>query len=585
MWRAGLLKEQEPRQLIARISMTEHLIWLTVVWGSVVVAAALSLLAWRARPRVGATPFAITMFCGTWWAATTGMVLLATTRRWLLFWSQLQWLGIAFIPVCWLLFTLQYTGRDEYVTFRTAVALSVLPSVSLSLALTAGVHDLLYSEMSVATDGPVTLLALTPGPWFWIHIVYSNVLLLTGTVLIVQLAVGTHRRYLGQAGALLCIVLPPWIASIANAFGVTPIEHLDPTPLTFVLTGVAGMVALRRYDVLDETPVTDRIAQQSLIDSMEDGVVVVDGRDRIADANPEARRILDVDAPLQGDEANAVVQQYDEIASADDEPVQVDLADGNSDRIYEIQVTQLDGHDESGGKILIFHDVTEQQTRLQRLDVLNRVLRHNLRNEMNVVYGYADRIIAGGDAVEPEAVAERIKEKSMSLVDLGDKAREIDEILRSQGDDADIVEVATLLEWEERRVSDEHHDIDIECTCDGVDDAACNLALGTVLKILVENAIEHNDAREPFVRITATADRNTVTVRVTDNGPGIPESERAVLEAGEETKLKHGSGLGLWLANWGVQALSGDLSIEDNDPDGAVVNVSVPRLQANDARE
>jgi signal transduction histidine kinase len=525
------------------------------------------------------------MLCGTWWSTTTGMVLLATTRRWLIFWSQLQWLGIAFIPVCWLLFTLEYTGRDEYVTFRTAVSLSILPSVSLSLALTTGVHDLLYSEMTVATDGAATLLALTPGPWFWIHVVYSNVLLLTGTVLIVQLAVGTHRRYLGQAAALLGIVLLPWIASIANAFEVTPVAHLDPTPLTFVVTGVAGIVALRRYDVLDAIPVTDRVAQQSLIDSMEDGVVVVDERGRIADANPEARRILDVDAPLQGNDVNAVVEQYDQITRTDDEQVRIDLADGNTDRIYEIQVTPLDGHDESGGKILIFNDVTERQTRLQRLDVLNRVLRHNLRNEMNVVYGYADRIVTGGDAVEPEAVAERIKEKSMSLVDLGDKAREIDEILSSQGDDADVVEVATLLEWEEARASNEHPDIDIECVCDDVEGEACNLALGTVLKILVENAVEHNDASEPFVRVTATAELHTVVVTVTDNGPGIPEDEQAVLDAGEETKLKHGSGLGLWLANWGVQALSGDLSIEGDSRDGAIVHVSVPRIEESDPRD
>lgn len=560
--------------------MSSHLVLLAFVWGSVGVVAVLSVLAWRQRPRAGATPFAVVMLCATWWAATTGMEIVATSQRWLIFWSQLQWLGIAFVPVGWLLFALEYTGREEWVTFRKTVALSVLPTVSLSLALTEGVHDLLYSEMVVAVSGSLRLLSLSPGPWFWVHIAYTNLLLLAGTILVVQLAIGHRERYLGQVTAVVMIVLPPWIGSIANAFGVSPVEHLDPTPMTFVLTGIAGIVALRRYDFLETVPVTDRIAQQSLVDSMEDGVLVVDGNDRIVEANPEAQRILDANGPLRGDPANDMVPDYGEVVRSESEgrPT-VEIGEGNTDGIYEIQVTRLDDRIDDSGKILIFHDVTDQQTRLQRLDVLNRVLRHNLRNEMNVVYGYADRIASGDESVDPEAVADRIRTKSMELVELGDKAREIDEILRARGEDGDTVAIETLLEWERNRVADEHPSVDVECHCDAPPGTHCNIALGTVLKILVENAIEHNDAEQPAVRLTATAEERTVTVAVSDNGPGIPESERAVLDAGEETKLKHGSGLGLWLANWGVQALSGTLSIADNYPNGTVVRVTVPRME------
>lgn len=564
--------------------MSSHLIWLAFIWMSVSILAALSLLAWRQRPRPGATPFALTMACGTWWAATTGMEVFSTTTRWLVFWTQLQWLGITFIPVGWLLFTLEYTGRDEWVTFDTTVALSVLPAVSLSLALTEGIHDFLYAEMSVATSGSLTLLSLSPGPWLWVHLAYANLLLLAGSGLIVQLAVAHRERYLEQAAVLMLIVLPPWGASIANAIKVTPIQYLDPTPITFVITGIVGIVALRRYGFLETTPVTDRIAQQSLVDSMEDGVIVVDGNDRVVDTNPEAKQLLDTEESLRGDPASAVIERYDEILDGDGR-VTVDVPEAETGRIFEVQVTELDEETGSSGKILIFHDVTDQQTRLQRLDVLNRVLRHNLRNEMNVVYGYADQIVAGGDTIEPTVVADRIKEKSMAMVDLGDKAREIDEILRAQGEDADTVAVETLLEWEQSRVVDEHPAVDIAYQCEAGPESTCHHALGTVIKILVENAIEHNDAEEPVIRLDASVGRGTITVRVTDNGPGIPESERAVLNAGEETKLKHGSGLGLWLANWGAQALSGDLSITDNKPDGSVVSISVPQVIDSDPED
>lgn len=519
------------------------------------------------------------MLCGTWWAAASAMGLVATTQQWLVFWLQLQWLGITFMPVGWLLFALAYTGRNRYVSFRWATALSVVPTLTLALALTEGVHDILYAEMAITASGPFTLLSVTPGPWFWVYYIYASALLLAGTVYIVQLAVAYHERYLGQVIALLLIVLPPWLASIGNIVGVTPIESFDPTPLTFVVSGIAGIVALRRSELLDATPVTGRLAQQSLVDSMEDGVIVVDNSDRIVEANPRAKEILDTDRSLRGDPASTAVEPYSEVMAANEERPRIDLADGNTDRIYEVQVTPLDDGHRDSGKILIFHDVTDQQTRLQRLDVLNRVLRHNLRNEMNVVYGYADQIVDRGDTVDVEAVGERIKEKSMQMVDLGDRAREIDDVLRTKGKNAESVALETLLEWEQTRARKEHPEIEFESQHTGPA-VECHLALETVLKIIVETVIEHNDAEHPVVTLTGTVDDESVTIAVSDNGPGIPESERAILDAGEETKLKHGSGLGLWLANWGAQALSGELRIGDSSQDGTALSIVLPRVDS-----
>jgi nitrogen-specific signal transduction histidine kinase len=65
---------------------------------------------------------------------------------------------------------------------------------------------------------------------------------------------------------------------------------------------------------------------------------------------------------------------------------------------------------------------------------------------------------------------------------------------------------------------------------------------------------------------------------IDDNGPGIPQPEIDILESGNETALEHGSGLGLWLANWGTKQLEGNLSF-DVDDDGTRVAVSVPCLQ------
>jgi signal transduction histidine kinase len=93
---------------------------------------------------------------------------------------------------------------------------------------------------------------------------------------------------------------------------------------------------------------------------------------------------------------------------------------------------------------------------------------------------------------------------------------------------------------------------------------------------LGENAAVHNDADDPEVTVRATGGGATpLQMTVTDNGPGIPEHELTPIRAGEETDLEHGSGLGLWLVEWGVAALDGRLSFEADDG-GTRVTIQLP---------
>ena len=98
---------------------------------------------------------------------------------------------------------------------------------------------------------------------------------------------------------------------------------------------------------------------------------------------------------------------------------------------------------------------------------------------------------------------------------------------------------------------------------------------------VVENAVEHNDSANPRITIETRPVTENGTeyteLRVADNGPGIPDSETAVLERGYETDLEHMSGLGLWTVHWILSNLEGKIRFEANEPRGSVV---VLQLQA-----
>ncbi|MFD1587395.1 histidine kinase N-terminal 7TM domain-containing protein [Halorientalis brevis] len=551
--------------------MVSPLLSFALVWGSITAAAALTVLAWRQRPKAGAEPFAVLMAAGTWWVATSsiGLFTLDAARRLLL--HKLEWAGLIVIPLAWILFALEYTSRDEYLTKRTVALLAVIPVVTFVLAMTTDSHGLVYASRAVHVYGDVSIVELSTGPWFWVYTAYAYVLMGVGTLLMLQLIGEASALYRTQAVALLITVLAPWAGNVVFISGLSPVRNFDPTPFMFLISGATGIAALTQFKLLDALPVTSRIARETVIESMDDGVVVVDANDRIVDINRQAASILDcsdsavIDAP-----AGEIVPAYERLRTADDpdhcETVEFDRANGT--HYYELSMTGL-RDDRQRGAVVSIHDVTNRRNRVKQLDVLNRVLRHNLRNEMNVVYGYADQL-DDGDAVD------RIQEKAMTMVNLGNKAREIDQMLNDDQDGPPI-EISDIVEIEVDRARDAHPGVTFELSCPDTDRLVPR-TIGSVLRNLIENAAKHNDADEPRVTVDVTLDADTATVDVRDNGPGIPDEERAVLRRGDETPLKHSNGLGLWLVNWGVQTMGGSVSVESRAERGTVVRVEVPTV-------
>jgi len=193
----------------------------------------------------------------------------------------------------------------------------------------------------------------------------------------------------------------------------------------------------------------------------------------------------------------------------------------------------------------IYTDITDQKERQRRLEVLNRVLRHNLRNDLTVVLGLADELHERTDDESHRSLLERLQDKAEAIASLSDRAREIERSVRR--DDAgatpvDVTEtVATLAAQYEDRYGAR---IDTSLPPTAVEAADGRFA--RVVGELLENSLEHA-GEEPTVSVDVEPTPETVSVTVTDDGPGIPDHELDVLTGDEPiTQLRHGSGLGLW---------------------------------------
>jgi len=213
------------------------------------------------------------------------------------------------------------------------------------------------------------------------------------------------------------------------------------------------------------------------------------------------------------------------------------------------------------------------------LQAVDRVLRHNLNNDMNVIQGYAETIRAQADG-PIQAQAETILETGEELLETVQKERMVVETLSESvtPESRDLVDLADRVV---RRVSAEYPSAEVHLSSPESLDVRAVDSIERALEELIVNGIKHSDV-DPVVHVDLGGNSNRAWVRVADTGRTIPEMERAVLsEEGAITPLYHGSGFGLWLVSQAVRRSGGSLSFEERVPSGNVVTITVPRTDSD----
>ena len=547
---------------------------------TVVVGTTAALLAWRERQEPGAVPLTVMLAGQVWWSVFFVLEHRAVTLAGKVFYSDIQWLGVVVIPVAWLLFALEYTGRDHYVRPRYVALLSVVPAITVALTATDPYHDLLYLDTGLVTEAGRTVLHRTGGPWYWVITAYTYLLGLLGSIPLLGLVRSDSLPFRGQSLGLLVGTLAPWASNVLFLAGAVPVPSLDPTPVFFAVSGVAYLGAITRFRLLGTSPSANHRARRLVFERMREGAVVVDRHDYVVDMNEQAAEILDVSpGDALGNPAAEVIPRYEHLPEEGRASRHLTLGEGLQSRQYDATVTAVaDFHGRSLGGVISFHDVSDHLQRQQRLEVLNRVLRHNIRTETNLIYGNADLMDAENGHVEA------VKEGAMRIEAISDKARDVIDIFERGRQSGRSLALRAVLQECIEAVREEHPSVAVDFEFVRNDDCAdgaeiaVSPVLSSVLKNVVENAVEHNDAADPLVGVRATCVDEAVEIRVADNGPGISDHERAALERGNETPLEHGSGLGLWLIAWGTEMADGDLTIDDREGGGTVVTVRVPRV-------
>ena len=533
---------------------------------TIVLLLGLTAVALYYRTKQGAELFAVLQVVSAVWTSLTvlGLTMPPGTTR-LGVWGLTSGLSLL-VTILWLGFILSYVGKSNWLATRRLGVVSVPLLIGAAVYFFAPTWRPLVGQLSQETIPAGTVVTATLGPMGIVLGVYVYLVFLSGLALVVRTVVEGSRLFVGQALAFVFGSLITIVASFFVILGVPVAGY----PLTQVALG--GQSLLWAYAVFGQrllrvVPAVAEIGERTIFENLDDGVLVVNEDGVVVRANPQARQHLDVSDPT-GDAVGPILESM-RVSTIQELPTRFER-DGRTYRTEASEIRNWQG--ESSGHALVVRDITPLVTREQRLAVLNRILRHNVRNDMNVVLGVGSQLQSHEETEIAES-GETLRRTARDLTRVSEKAIEASRLL-DEPIDNEPVHLPAMIEDQVAALAAEYPRATVESSV-GVDTIRTDpRTLSRIVEEVIVNALEHaGDA--PTVHVEITRTESGAEIAVTDNGPGIPQAELDPIIAGDETALEHASSFGLWFVTWGVQALGGDLEVSTTAT-GAQVLLTVP---------
>jgi diguanylate cyclase (GGDEF)-like protein/PAS domain S-box-containing protein len=425
---------------------------------SAAVSAAVTLVVWRRRSVAGARGLALLMLAVAWWLLANAFEAAALDRNTKIVWSVIAYPGIESVPVLYLLFVCGWTRQDGWVTRTRIALLMIVPLLSVAMAATNEWHKLLWSSVTLIDAWGVTAI-YAHGPWFWIEVAYSYLLIGAGLVALIVAMYRSPSAYSTRMRLGIVASIAPIAGGLVYAAGLQASVHADLSSIAFPIAGLISAWAILRARVLDLAPV----AWATLVDHLTDGVLVLDPERRIQAFNPSATRLLGIGKGSVGQPVDQVLGRYPNLVAAcgvTDREVEVRLGPpqpapsgiersavaAEEGRWLSVRATSIsDARGRDVGCLVVLRDVTEIRLTVESMRLLS------LTDELT---GLLNRRGFTTLAEQQMRTAMRTRNRLWLLFADLDGLKGINDLLGHEGGDRALCEIAHLLRTASFRKAD-----------------------------------------------------------------------------------------------------------------------------------
>lgn len=223
------------------------------------------------------------------WSIAYGFELASSSLAQMKFFINIEYIGIATLPLNWFIFSLNFCGKEcWYKKPFNLASILLFPILTILMVWTNSFHHLHYKYLSIATEGPFPMLAINKGPWYLIFTIYFYLLLGAGCYLIFIKFKSSDPIYRRQNYSIIIAAFIPWLANISYLIGFRPFGHIDITPFAFIMTTFLILIGIYRFKLFDIIP----IAREKVLELMQDGFFVLDQKNRIIDYNKSTKQYI-----------------------------------------------------------------------------------------------------------------------------------------------------------------------------------------------------------------------------------------------------------------------------------------------------
>jgi|GEM_PF-1336129 len=571
-----------------------------------VITAGLAIFTWRRRKVKGAASLSLMLGSAAIWAGTYTIQVGYPSPT--LFWGNFYFIGIAIVPVAWLLFCLQYSGYERLVNRRNIALLFIIPTITLLTYWTNEFHHMVRIKITVQQEAGFIRITSQNGYFYWQHLVYSYLIIVIGLVLLVRAIIRYPSLYKGQAGALLVAAFVPWVLNIGQQLGID-LQGVDLTPLGFCITGLAIAWAIFRYRLINIVPV----ARETIISSLSDRVIVLDEQNFIVDLNPAAANGLGrTTSELIGQPVEAVYADYHELIERfrDVPEIQTELAVNTSRgrEHFDMRLTPIyDRNGKMSGRVILLHDITKLKQAAEELQKAKEMaeeanyakstflanMSHELRTPLNAIIGYSEMLQEEASELEPDEFLPDLAKISGAGKQLLGLINDILDLSKIEAGKMELyletLDISTLINDVVSTIKPliQKNENQLEVIYSG------NLGylqadatkLRQTLYNLLSNAAKFTHNGTITLEISRTKSEessSSFTFRVTDTGIGMNEQQLSKLfqpftQADASTTRKFGgTGLGLAISRRFCQMMGGDIQVESTPNQGSTFTVTLP---------
>lgn len=240
--------------------------------------------------------FSLMMFSNAIWSIAYGLELASSDISQIKTLLNIEYIGIATVPLNWFLFCLNFSGKERwYKKPLNLVSILIFPIVTILMVWTNDYHHWHYADAKMATDTPFPMIDLSPGIWYQIFTIYFYLIMACGCFLLAMKFRKSDPIFRKQNYSLIIAAAIPWVANIAYLIGIRPLGYVDVTPFAFIITSFLILIGIYKFKLFDIIP----LAREKVLELMQDGFFVLDKDYRIIDYNQSIKRYINYTAEMK----------------------------------------------------------------------------------------------------------------------------------------------------------------------------------------------------------------------------------------------------------------------------------------------